>query len=85
MDETQQKFSDRADLVRVDECFHRYHLKCLYRDWFMTRKIEKDEFGCEVVYKMSKNKKCPTCRRIVTQAEMAYIQEQYKKHPEVND
>jgi hypothetical protein len=51
----------------------------------MTRKIEKDEFGCEVVYKMSKNKKCPTCRRIVTQAEMAYIQEQYKKHPEVND
>lgn len=46
------KFSERQDLVRVDECFHKYHLKCLYRDWFMPRKVEKDEFGCDIVHKI---------------------------------
>lgn len=50
---TVEKFSDRQDLVRVDVCFHKFHLKCLYRDWFMERKVEKDEFGGDVVYKMS--------------------------------
>lgn len=24
-----QTFTDRADLVRIDECFHRFHLVCL--------------------------------------------------------
>lgn len=51
----------------------------------MNRKVEKDEFGCDIVYKMSKNKKCPTCRRVVLHTETDYILEQYKKHPEVND
>lgn len=84
-DDNHMRFSDRPDLCRVDECFHRYHLKCLYRDWFMTRIIEKDEFGCEIVFKMPKKKRCPTCRRQVTPTEITYIQNQYKKHPEVND
>jgi hypothetical protein len=39
----------------------------------MTRKIEKDEFGCDIVYKMPKDKKCPTCRRIVSPSELIYI------------
>lgn len=51
----------------------------------MVRKVEKDEFGCEIVYKMPENKKCPTCRRVATPSELAYIRDQYKKHPEVND
>ena len=51
----------------------------------MQRKIEKDEFGCDIVYKVSEHKKCPTCRRIVTPTEIAYIKEQYLKHPEIND
>ena len=80
-----EKFSDRQDLVRVDACFHKYHLKCLYRDWFMQRKIEKDEFGCEIIYKIPKDKKCPTCRRVVNHSEIDYIKIQYSKHPEVND
>ncbi len=66
-------FSERPDLVRVDKCYHRYHLKCLYRDWFMQRKIEKDEYGCDIVYKMPKKKKCPTCRRVVSEEEFNYI------------
>lgn len=78
-------FSSRPDLVRVEECFHRYHLVCLHRDWFMARKIEKDEFGCEVVYKMPKYKRCPTCRRKVTQTEADYIHKQYLEHLEVDD
>ena len=72
-----EKFSERQDLVRVGECFHKYHLKCLYRDWFMPRKIEKDEFGCEIVYKIATDKKCPTCRRIVSQSDLDYIRSQY--------
>lgn len=37
-----EKFTDRPDLVRVNECFHRFHLICLHRDWFMERFKEKD-------------------------------------------
>jgi hypothetical protein len=62
-------------LVRVDECFHRFHLICLFRDWFMTRVVERDEFGCDLVYKMPKHKKCPICRRKVTEQETSYIRD----------
>jgi hypothetical protein len=41
----------------------------------MMRKTEKDEFGCDIVYKMPKKKRCPTCRREVTQGDIAYIQD----------
>lgn len=71
----EEKFTDRIDLVRVGECFHRFHLICLYRDWFMTRVREKDEFGCEIEYKMPKQKRCPICRRHVTKEELDYIKE----------
>ena len=36
------KFTDRKDLVRIDKCFHRFHLLCVYRYWFMRRHVEKD-------------------------------------------
>lgn len=70
-------FSQRPDLVRVDECFHRYHLICLYREWFMNRKIEKDEFGNDIEYKLPKHKKCPQCRRKVEQSQIEYIRNQF--------
>lgn len=60
-------------------------MKCLYREWFMTRKVEKDEFGCDIEFKVHKKKRCPTCRRIVMVGFLDYIGEMYKKHPEVND
>ena len=41
-EESSKGFSDRYDLVRIDQCFHRFHLLCVHRDWFMERKIEKD-------------------------------------------
>ena len=78
-----QRFTDRHDLVRIDNCFHRFHLLCVARDWFMTRKVEKDQFGCEYEFKLPDNKKCPVCRREVAQSEIDYIKEQMKKHPEV--
>lgn len=62
----EQKFTDRSDLVRIDHCFHRFHLLCMTRDWFMKRKVEKDQYGCDVEYKMSEVKKCPICRREAT-------------------
>mmetsp|Transcript_28134 Transcript_28134/g.27139 ORF Transcript_28134/g.27139 Transcript_28134/m.27139 type:complete len:118 (-) Transcript_28134:115-468(-) len=81
----EQTFTNRADLVRIDECFHRYHLLCVCRDWFMKRVLERDEFGCEIDYKLSDLKRCPICRREVKQEEISYIQSQYKKHPEFGD
>jgi hypothetical protein len=73
-----QKFTDRADFVRVDECFHRFHLICLYRDWFMTRRKEKDEFGGVVEYKPPESKRCPICRREVHKSEITYLRDQLK-------
>lgn len=78
-------FSSRPDLVRVEECFHRFHLLCLYRDWFMARKEEKDVFGDTLIYKMPKHKKCPTCRRKVNEEETKYIKNQFEKHKEIED
>lgn len=37
-----QTFTDRNDLARIDNCFHRFHLICVYREWFMHRKSELD-------------------------------------------
>lgn len=51
----------------------------------MQRFKEKDEFGCEIAYKVPKKKKCAVCRREVDATEMNYIQEQFKKHPEVDN
>ena len=57
-----ETFTDRGDLVRIDGCFHRFHLLCVYRDWFMQRKSEKDEFGNVLEFELPENKKCPICR-----------------------
>jgi len=37
-----EAFTDRVYLTRVDECFHKFHLLCLWRFWFMPRHKEKD-------------------------------------------
>ena len=42
----------------------------------MRRVTERDEFGCEVEYKVPDVKKCPICRRVVEQSEIDYIKEQ---------
>jgi len=41
----------------------------------MQRKLEKDEFGCDIQYKMPSKKRCPICRRLVDKEEMDYIKE----------
>ena len=69
------KFTDRADCVRVDECFHRFHLICLYRDWFMKRRSEKDDYGNQIDYKTPENKRCPICRREVLKNEISYLKQ----------
>lgn len=63
--EETQSFTDRADLVKIDTCFHRFHLICVYRDWFMNRKSEIDSFGCVIEYSIPEIKRCAICRREV--------------------
>ena len=43
--EDTQGFTDRYDLIRINDCYHRFHLICVHRDWFMPRVCEKDDFG----------------------------------------
>ena len=80
-----EKFTEREDLVRIDTCYHRFHLICLYRDWFMPRKAEKDQFGGFNEFKLPEIKRCPVCRREVDASEIEYIKELFKNHPEVDD
>jgi hypothetical protein len=78
-------FASRVDLVRIDRCFHRFHLLCLHRDWFMERKSEKDQYGCVINFKLPETKRCPICRRDVEEQEIKYIQDQMADHPEIED
>lgn len=78
-------FTDRPDLIKIDNCFHRFHLICVYRDWFMQRKEEIDNFGCVIKYELPQVKKCPICRRQVEEPEIVYIKDQVSLHPEVDD
>jgi hypothetical protein len=64
-EDQEASFVERPELVRIDACYHRFHLVCLYRDWFMKRKDEKDEYGGVIEYKLSESKKCPICRHVV--------------------
>ena len=84
-DEGEAKFTEREDLVRIDTCYHRFHLICLHRDWFMPRKAEKDQFGCVLEYKLPEIKKCPICRRDVEMEEIEYVKSKITEHPEVDD
>jgi hypothetical protein len=76
-EEVEESFTDRVDLVRIDECFHRFHLICVHRDWFMQRVPEKDQFGGLVEYSVPEIKKCPICRRVVEEEEISYISNQF--------
>jgi len=67
-------FTDRVDLVRVNTCFHRFHLICVHRDWFMERCKEKDEYGGTIEFSLPEVKKCPICRREVEEEEVKYIE-----------
>jgi rubrerythrin len=78
-------FTERVDLIRIDSCFHRFHLICVHRDWFMQRRPEKDDYGGTIEYKTPEIKRCPICRREVASAEITYIEKQFSLHPEVED
>ena len=66
-------FTDRVDLVRIEGCFHRFHLCCVHRDWFMPRKAEKDSYGVEIKVPLPEEKRCPICRKDVKDEEVNYI------------
>lgn len=62
-------------MVRVDNCFHRFHILCVYRDWFMERATDKDEFGGILTYDLPELKKCPICRNEAVEDDIAYIKD----------
>ena len=83
--EETEKFTERVDLVKIDQCFHRFHMICVYRDWFMPRFSEKDQFGGVVQYNLPETKRCPICRREVKQEEIDYIKKEVCAHPDLDD
>ena len=44
-----EEFSSREDLMRIDECFHRFHVICVWRYCFMPRVSEMMD-GVEMKY-----------------------------------
>ena len=80
-----QSFTSRNDLARIDGCYHRFHLICLYRDWFMKRHVEKDEFGGSIFYKLEAVKKCPICRKKVSEEDVDHIKKNYIENPSLDD
>lgn len=74
----QEKFTDRQDLARIDNCFHRFHLICVYRDWFMQRKAELDQFGVKIEFPLPEEKKCPICRNLVSAEDLEDIKGKYE-------
>ena len=77
------KFSERADFVRIDSCFHRFHLICVYRDWFMERHVEVDEFGGDIVSELPEDKKCPICRTEVTMHDIESVKSNFESNDEL--
>lgn len=62
-------------MVRIDNCFHRFHILCVYRDWFMARATETDEFGGIISYDLPEFKKCPICRSEAPEYDIEHIKE----------
>ena len=65
-------------MVRIDNCFHRFHLICVHRDWFMTRKLETNEHGGKIEYPVAEEKRCPICRNEVSLEDLEYIRTKYE-------
>lgn len=81
----QETFTDRQDLVRIDGCFHRFHLLCVYRDWFMKRHIEKDKFGNDIEFEIAEELRCPVCRSVVNSIDIEHIKQSYESQPGLED
>ena len=77
------KFSERADFARIDNCYHRFHLLCLYRDWFMERVVEVDEFGGKIVTELPEEKHCPICRSLVTEDDVKIVKDKLQSNDEL--
>ena len=83
--DSDEKFTERADLVRIDKCFHRFHTLCLWRDWFMPRKPDTDSYGQAIEYSLSEVKRCPVCRRECSEEEVQYLVKTYEANKEIED
>jgi hypothetical protein len=83
--EKTESFTERFDLIRIDQCFHRFHLICVHRDWFMERAKEKDQYGDVISHSIPECKRCPICRRKVDAEEIDYVSTQFSLHPELED
>ena len=83
--DNEDKFTEREDLVRIDKCYHRFHLICLHRDWFMPRAPTKDEFGDLIEYSLPEFKRCPVCRRECSEDEVEFVKNLVTANPAFDD
>ena len=51
----------------------------------MKRHVEKDEFGGAIIYKLEAVKKCPICRKKVSEEDVDHIQKNYAENPSLDD
>ena len=78
-------FCDRKDLIRIDQCFHRFHLLCVFRDWFKSRHVEKDEFGGDLIFEIPEVKRCAICGSVAGEDDVQHVQEMYTSDKQIED
>ena len=50
--DVEDSFTDSGGLIAITDCLHRFHLICLYHDWFIPRSSEIGKFGDKIRPKM---------------------------------
>lgn len=81
-------FLERSDLVKINLCYHRFHLFCLCHSWFDQLEDDFDDKGNVLFeYAPPKDKLCPVCRREVSPALIRWIlrNKSLFVHSEIND
>ena len=67
-------FLERSDLVKINKCYHRFHLFCLCHFWFDQLEDDFDDKGNVMFeYIPPKDKLCPVCRREVGSMDYARL------------
>ena len=77
--------SNPSHLVSLDGCFHRFHLLCIHRYWFMERQNEEDSYGIEIKYDLPTEHQCALCRTTVEPEQVSQVKKAMAEQPFLED
>lgn len=77
--------TDSSHLVSLDGCFHRFHLLCVHRHWFMERQAEEDSYGLKIEYHLPSEHNCALCLHPVDSVQVSKIKASVASQPTLDD